>query len=100
MLVQKEKIPVAVNAADYTLKYRGKEIIRDSIFFDLEHYLYKEPIAIGVFGAAVYQEEKKAIVTTQYMIENKKDARAILKMTRDYFEAMRKDGKKYVVTFS
>lgn len=100
MLVQNERIPVAVNSSDFTLKYRGEEIIKDSIFFDLEHYLYKEPIAIGVFGAAIYQEEKKAVVTTQYMIENRKDARTILKMTRDYFESMKSDGKKYIVTFS
>lgn len=100
MLVQQERIPVAVNSSEYTLKYRGEEIIKDSIFFDLEHYLYKEPIAIGVFGAAIYQDEKKAIETTQYMIENRKDARAILKMTKEYFEAMKTMGKKYLVTFS
>ena len=100
MLIQKESIPVVINPLDHTLKYHGVNIISDSIFFDLEHYLYKEPIAIGVFGAAVYKEEDKAIQTTQYMIENRRDARTILNMTKDYFKEMKKEGKKYLVTFS
>jgi len=100
MLILNETIPAMINSVDSTLKYRGKDIIGDSIFFDLEHYLYKEPIAIGVFGAAVYHKDEKAIKTTQYMIENKKDARVILNMTREYFTEMKKIGKKYLVTFS
>ena len=100
MLILNETIPAMINSEDSTLKYRGKDIIGDSIFFDLEHYLYKEPIAIGVFGAAVYHKDEKAIKTTQYMIENKKDARVILNMTREYFTEMKKIGKKYLVTFS
>jgi|GEM_PF-3905739 len=80
MLILNETIPALINGEDSTLKYKGQDIIGDSIFFDLEHYLYKEPIAIGVFGAAVYEKDEKAIKTTQYMIENKKDARVILNM--------------------
>lgn len=100
MLIQNETIPAMINSELSTFKYRGKDIIEDSIFFDLEHYLYKEPIAIGVFGAAVYHSEEKSIKTTQYMIENKRDARVILSMTKDYFTQMKRDGKKYLVTFS
>lgn len=100
MLKQQEIIPVMVHGSEQTLKFHGKEIIRNAIFFDLEHYLYKEPIAIGVFGAAVYDEAEKSVVTTQYMIENKRDARAILEMTRDYFITQKQKGKQYVVTFS
>lgn len=100
MLILNETIPARINHEEYTFKFRGNDIIEDSIFFDLEHYLYKEPIAIGVFGAAVYHKDEKAIKTTQYMIENKKDARVILTMTKDYFTKMKKDGKKYLVTFS
>ncbi len=100
MLILNETIPALINGEDSTLKYKGQDIIGDSIFFDLEHYLYKEPIAIGVFGAAVYEKDEKAIKTTQYMIENKKDARVILNMTREYFTEMKRSGKKYLVTFS
>lgn len=100
MLIQNEIIPVGINSSDSTLRIHGKEIIRNSIFFDLEHYLYKEPIAIGVFGAATYSEEKRAIVSTQYMIENQRDARELLKMTRDYFIEKKKEGNEYIVTFS
>ncbi len=100
MLILNENIPALINSEESTLKYKGKDIISDSIFFDLEHYLYKEPIAIGVFGAAIYHQDEKVIKTTQYMIENKKDARVILNMTKEYFTAMKKSGKKYLVTFS
>ena len=100
MLKQQEVIPVVVQGSEQTLKFHDKEIIRNAIFFDLEHYLYKEPIAIGVFGAAVYEEAEKAVITTQYMIENKKDARAILEMTKEYFINQKNNGKQYLVTFS
>lgn len=100
MLTLSARIPVNVNDPSHTLKIQGKEILKESIFFDLEHYLYKEPIAIGVFGAAVYDEKERAVVTTQYMIENKKDAKAVLEMTKSYFEEMKSLGKKYLVTFS
>lgn len=100
MLKQQEVIPVMVQDREQTLKFQGNEIIRDAIFFDLEHYLYKEPIAIGVFGAAVYDEKMSAVVTTQYMIENKKDAKAILEMTKEYFSTQKNNGRKYLVTFS
>lgn len=89
-----------INSSGSTMRIEDKEIIRSSIFFDLEHYLYKEPIAIGVFGAATYSEEKKSILSTQYMIENQRDARDLLKMTKDYFMEKKKDGYEYIVTFS
>jgi uncharacterized protein YprB with RNaseH-like and TPR domain len=100
LLKQQEVIPVVVQGSEQTLKFHGKEIIRNAIFFDLEHYLYKEPIAIGVFGAAVYDEAEKAVITTQYMIENKRDARAILELTKEYFINQKNNGKQYLVTFS
>ena len=41
------------------------------IFFDLEHYVYKKPKCIGVFGACIYNNIDKKLYVTQYMIENK-----------------------------
>lgn len=100
MLIRNEETLVDKLYPEATLKYEGKNIIDESIFFDLEHYLYKKPIAIGVFGAAVFEENAKAITSTQYMIENKKDAKAILEMIKTYFIQKKKEGKKYIVTFS
>lgn len=75
-------------------------IFKDAIFFDLEHYIYKKPICIGVFGCCFYDYENEVLKVTQYMIENKKDARVILQLAKDYFENMIKENKKYIVTFS
>ncbi len=100
MLIRNEQTVVEGLYPEAALKYQGKNIIDESIFFDLEHYLYKKPIAIGVFGAAIFKDEEKTITSTQYMIENKKDAKAILEMIKNYFIKKKEEGKKYIVTFS
>ena len=75
-------------------------IFRDGIFFDLEHYIYKKPICIGVFGCCFYDYENEVLKVTQYMIENKKDAKIILQLAKEYFENRIRENKKYIVTFS
>ncbi len=100
MLIRNEQTAVERLYPEAALKFQGRNIIDESIFFDLEHYLYKKPIAIGVFGAAVFEGEEKTISSTQYMIENKKDAKAILEMIKTYFVKKKEEGKKYIVTFS
>lgn len=78
----------------------GEDIMERSIYFDLEHYLYKKPICIGVFGAAVYDGWSGMIHSTQYMIENKRDAEEILYLAEDYFLRMKEQGRDNIVTFS
>ncbi|MDP4178168.1 MAG: ribonuclease H-like domain-containing protein [Bacillota bacterium] len=87
---------------EYSLEAHGnKEIYKDAIFFDLEHYVYKKPICVGVFGCCYYDDELKELKVTQYMIENKDDAVDILFLIKSYMqEVYSKYNKKYVVTFS
>ena len=68
------------------------------IFFDLEHYVYKKPKCIGVFGACIYENNK--LYVTQYMIENKGEVIQILDLAKRYFVNMKRKGKKAIVTFS
>lgn len=77
-----------------------RDIYKEALFFDLEHYVYKKPICVGVFGCGFYDEEDKTLKVTQYMIENKDEAYDILILAKDYFEEMLKMGKKNIVTFS
>ena len=70
------------------------------IFFDLEHYVYKKPKCIGVFGACIYNNLDKKLYVTQYMIENKGEVVDILLLAKKYFMKMKKSGKKVIVTFS
>ncbi|MCM0650654.1 ribonuclease H-like domain-containing protein [Clostridium swellfunianum] len=77
-----------------------KDLYKNALFFDLEHYVYKKPICVGVFGCCYYDEKDKILRVTQYMIENKDDAYDILVLAKDYFDQMLKLGKKYIVTFS
>ena len=90
-------------------EYRLEEILNnkevdckpeESIYFDLEHYVYKKPKCIGVFGACVYNKKNKKINVTQYMIENKGEVVDILVLAKKYFLKMREIGKKSIVTFS
>lgn len=79
----------------------NKQLFKDALFFDLEHYIYKKPICIGVFGCCYYDEITNELKVTQYMAENKNDAIEILTLAKNYFEEMKiKYNKKYIVTFS
>lgn len=79
----------------------NKVIFKDAIYLDLEHYIYKFPICIGVFGCCYFDESSNSIKVTQYMIENKKDAKEIIFLAKEYFNTMQKTLKKrYIVTFS
>lgn len=87
---------------NYSLEIDGdKELFKKSIFFDLEHYVYKKPICIGVFGAGYYDEAKSEIIITQYMIENRRELVKLLNYSKKYFIKMKKElNKEYIVTFS
>lgn len=79
----------------------NKELYKKAIFFDLEHYVYRKPVCVGVFGCCYYDSIKNAIKVTQYMIEGKKDVKNILELAKKYFEnAYRTGEKKYIITFS
>jgi hypothetical protein len=75
-----------------------EEICSKAIFFDLEHYVYKKPKCVGVFGVCTYNQGKLKV--TQYMIEDNRDVKEILLMGKEYFKKCERDGKKYIVTFS
>jgi uncharacterized protein YprB with RNaseH-like and TPR domain len=95
---------ISVNDISYenVLEFGGsKSIFRDALFFDLEHYVYKKPVCIGVFGCCYYDEAARTLLVTQYMIENKKELKELLLMAEDYFNsAFKEKEKKHIVTFS
>lgn len=79
----------------------NSDLYKEAIFFDLEHYIYKKPICIGVFGCCYFDEKEESLKVTQYMIENKNDVKNILFLARDYFNLMRSEyNKRYIITFS
>lgn len=102
MITRENSIKVEDYSTEFTLEIDGKnDIFKDAIFFDLEHYLYKKPICIGVFGCCYFDSNVQELKITQYMIENKKDAGEILRLAKEYFERMHKEhNKRYIVTFS
>jgi uncharacterized protein YprB with RNaseH-like and TPR domain len=73
---------------------------QEIIFFDLEHYVYRKPKCIGVFGACVYNNKDSRLYVTQYMIENKSEVVDILLLAKKYFMRMKKLDRKVIVTFS
>ena len=101
MIIRENTIKVEDISLDYRIesddvKYNADEMI----FFDLEHYVYKKPKCIGVFGACVYNKENKSLEVTQYMIENKYEVIDILHLAHRYFIDMKNNNKKAIVTFS
>lgn len=102
MITRKKVIEASKFSDEFSLAYENnKDIYKDALFFDLEHYVYKKPICIGVFGCAFYNEEDKNLTVTQYMIENKKEAKEILLLAEKYFNDMQEIyNKKYLITFS
>ncbi|MGV8979781.1 ribonuclease H-like domain-containing protein [Clostridium sp.] len=102
MITKLSSVKVGEICTEGSLAIDGnKQLFKEALFFDLEHYIYKKPICIGVFGCCVYDEISNELKVTQYMAENKKDAIEILSLAKNYFEEMKiKYNKKYIVTFS
>lgn len=100
MIFKNDIISTGLIKEENCLEVNGiKDIYKDAIFFDLEHYVYKKPICIGVFGACYFKDDKLHV--TQYMIENKKDNLYVIKLAQKYFkDVIKKHNKKYIVTFS
>lgn len=102
MIINTKKIPVNSINEEYVLKaYNKKEIYKDSIFLDLEHYVYKHPICIGIFGACIYDNRNNNLILTQFMMEEGEDKEKVLYKSYDYLKRCKKQlNKKYLVTFS
>ncbi|MDO5518685.1 MAG: ribonuclease H-like domain-containing protein [Clostridium sp.] len=101
MIIRENKVNVEEYCEEFMIKPQGREYNPDElIFFDLEHYVYKKPKCIGVFGACEYNHKRKEILVTQYMIEDKDEAVDILYLARNYFIRKKNEGKKAIVTFS
>ena len=102
VIIRENTIQIGEILSERVSEFQGKlDIYKDALFFDLEHYVYKKPICIGVFGCCYYDEKSKSLMVTQYMIENKKEAQEILLMAEQYFIKMYTNyHKKYIVTFS
>lgn len=99
MIIRENIIEVDSENREFMLK--TADISRqpeELIFFDLEHYVYKKPKCIGVFGACIFENGK--LFVTQYMIENKYESIQILELAKKYFLKMKNKGKKAIVTFS
>ncbi|WP_426349540.1 ribonuclease H-like domain-containing protein [Alloiococcus sp. CFN-8] len=101
-MIVKENLIEVVNLTDVNalIVEEHRDIFKDAVFFDLEHYVYKKPICIGVFGCCYYSKESNSLVCTQYMIENRRESVEILHLAQKYFEDMIMKGKKYIITFS
>ncbi|SHJ62350.1 RNase_H superfamily protein [Clostridium amylolyticum] len=101
MIVRENLIEIEELEESYSLKFEErKDIYKDAVYFDLEHYVYKKPICIGVFGCCYYDEAQEALVVTQYMIENRNEIVEILHLAERYFKEIEMKNKKYIVTFS
>lgn len=102
MIIRENTIEVLDVPLDNCLEISGeKDRFKEAIFFDLEHYVYKKPICVGVFGCGYFDEATSSINVRQYMIENRKESVDILTMAAQYFNDMLVNkNKKYIVTFS
>lgn len=102
MIIKENQVNVEVINTEDILVVDNKNIqYKEAIFFDLEHYVYKKPKCVGVFGSCYYDENKSKLIVTQYMIENGDEGKDILFMGERYFkELQEKHNKKYIVTFS
>lgn len=101
MITRNDEIKLEELTDEYALEINGSNYVyKNALFFDLEHYVYRKPVCIGVFGCCYYNEKNNSLIVTQYMIENQKDSTEILQMVKDYFISQSNNGKKYIVTFS
>ncbi|PKK40401.1 hypothetical protein ABB02_00257 [Clostridiaceae bacterium JG1575] len=68
------------------------------VFLDLEHYIYRKPVCIGIFGAA--RQEGADLVTTQFFLQNKQDLPHLVHESRLYLEKVQKEGATHLVAFA
>ena len=102
VIIRERDVEVGDFNTELSLKFgKHEEIYKNAIYFDLEHYVYKKPKCVGVFGACYYDEKTNVIKVTQYMIENKSEAKDVLYLAKKYFiDVCANKKKKYIVTFS
>ncbi|MBD7911364.1 MULTISPECIES: ribonuclease H-like domain-containing protein [Clostridium] len=101
MIIRENIIKVSNVSNEFMLCHEKMHYLpKDIIFFDLEHYVYKKPKCIGVFGACVFNQETTELHVTQYMIENRSESIDILYLAQKYFIKMKNQDKKAIVTFS
>lgn len=101
MIIRENKVKIEEYSDEFIMKSLNKEYNPEEvIFFDLEHYVYKKPKCIGVFGACEYDKKTSNLIVTQYMIEDRDEAINILYLAKKYFMKMKKNGKKAIITFS
>lgn len=98
MIIKEDIIKEKQGDLENSVSEYWMEICKKAIFFDLEHYVYKVPKCLGVFGVSTYSEGNLHV--KQYMIENDKDSIDILIYGKEYFQKEIEKGKKYIVTFS
>ncbi|AWZ48083.1 hypothetical protein C3495_04315 [Clostridiaceae bacterium 14S0207] len=102
MIIINKTIKVGEIEKNNVLKIENQwDAYKNSVFLDLEHYVYKKPKCIGVFGVCFYDEEQDSLIFTQFMIESKKDEDKILYKAYKYLKYCKMDLKKTnMVTFS
>lgn len=101
MIIRENNVNVEEFSDEFMIKPENREYYpNELVFFDLEHYVYKKPKCIGVFGACEFIKERNEILVTQYMIEDRDEVSDILYLARNYFNNMKQKGKKAIVTFS
>ncbi|MBU5315021.1 ribonuclease H-like domain-containing protein [Clostridium bornimense] len=102
MLVRETVIPIDDINEQLLLEVNGKkDLYKKSIYLDLEHYVYRIPICVGVFGIGYLDEEDKVFRVVQYMLENREDVREVLYKGKELLRKLKTTyGKSYITTFS
>ena len=98
MIVQITRLDLGEAVGLNPLLVKGTDISGSSVYLDLEHYIYRKPICIGIFGAAVIEGQE--LVCTQYFLENKADLKGLIGAAHDYLQEKRQAGYKHLVTFA
>ncbi|WBW96152.1 ribonuclease H-like domain-containing protein [Oceanirhabdus sp. W0125-5] len=79
----------------------SREICEKGVFLDLEHYVYKKPIGVVVFGACIFDKNINELQFLQYMMENRGEKQIVLSQAEEYLRYMYEcKGKRYIITFS
>lgn len=101
MIIRENTIRIDEPTKENMLEAQDNLSFEDAVFFDLEHYVYKKPKCVGVFGACYFSPVNSEIKVTQYMIENREEVKDILILAKRYLEDIcENEGKSSIVTFS
>ncbi len=98
MITFKDMFSLTEDNEEFAFRYKDAPILHEAVFVDLEHYIFRQPVCVGIFGAA-YMIDRR-LQTEQYFLESARDLKTLTLASLEFLMKKKAEGYKYLVTFA